>query len=421
MTNQQIKIKEGYKQTEVGAIPEDWEVRELVEVVEKFVNGGTPSTKNVNYWTGDIPWITGADLLNQKVAEVRRYITKEAVKSSSTNVISKGNLLLVSRTGVGKLAIAPCDIAISQDFTGIYPKNESLLAEYLFRFFDFNQYLLKSQNQGTSIQGITRETLSALSIPLPPTKAEQTAIATALSDADALIQSMEKLIAKKRHIEQGAMQELLKPKDGWVVKKLGEIFTFNGGYTASREQLSVDGYCYLHYGDIHGATKTFINVKSDYAKIPKLQIPLKKVSPKSLLNEGDIVFVDASEDDEGTSRHIVVKNPDGVPYISGLHTIVAKSKDDSVNNDYKRYCFQSAYIKSQFKFYAVGTKVSGISKTNILKIEISLPKLDEQTRIATILSDMDAEISALGSKLSKYKQVKQGMMQNLLTGKIRLV
>ena len=217
------------------------------------------------------------------------------------------------------------------------------------------------------------------------------------------------------------MQELLKPKEGWVVKKLGEIFTFHGGYTASREQLSDDGYCYLHYGDIHGATKTFINVKSDYAKIPKLQIPLKKVSPKSLLNEGDIVFVDASEDDEGTSRHIVVQNPDGVPYISGLHTIVAKSKDDSVNNDYKRYCFQIAYIKSQFKFYAVGTKVSGISKTNILKIKISLPTLDEQTRIAAILSDMDAEISTLETKLAKYKQVKQGMMQNLLTGKIRLV
>jgi type I restriction enzyme S subunit len=140
-----------------------------------------------------------------------------------------------------------------------------------------------------------------------------------------------------------------------------------------------------------------------------------------LLNEGDIVFVDASEDDEGTSRHIVVKNPDRVPYISGLHTIVAKSKDDSVNNDYKRYCFQSAYIKSQFKFYAVGTKVSGISKTNILKIEISLPTLDEQTSIAIILSDMDAEISVLETKLSKYKQIKQGMMQNLLTGKIRLV
>ena len=120
-------------------------------------------------------------------------------------------------------------------------------------------------------------------------------------------------------------------------------------------------------------------------------------------------------------RHIVVKNLNRIPYISGLHTIVAKSKDNSVNDDYKRYCFQSAYIKSQFKFYAVGTKVSGISKTNIAKIEISLTALDEQTRIATILSDMDAEISALETKLAKYKQIKQGMMQELLTGKTRLI
>ncbi|MBI5307009.1 MAG: restriction endonuclease subunit S, partial [Planctomycetes bacterium] len=231
----------------------------------------------------------------------------------------------------------------------------------------------------------------------------------------------EKLIAKKRNIKQGAMQELLKPKEGWVMKKLGEIFTFSGGYSASREQLSNDGFCYLHYGDIHGAKKTFINVKNEYTEIPKLKISLKNVLPKSLLNDGDIVFVDASEDDEGTSRHIVVKNPDGVPYISGLHTIVAKSKADSVDNDYKRYCFQSAYIKGQFKFYAVGTKVSGISKTNIAKIEITLPSHDEQVRIAAIFSDMDAEISALETRLAKYKQIKQGMMQELLTGRTRLI
>lgn len=143
-----MEVKKGYKQTEVGIIPSDWEVRKLGEIVEKLMNGGTPSTKIENYWTGDIPWITGADILNQKVAEVRRYITKEAVKSSSTNVIGKGNLLLVSRTGVGKLAIAPFDIAISQDFTGVYVKEDSLIAEYLYRYFDFNQAALQSQNQG---------------------------------------------------------------------------------------------------------------------------------------------------------------------------------------------------------------------------------------------------------------------------------
>ena len=139
---------------------------------------------------------------------IRRYITNDAVKNSSTNVIEKGHLLLVSRTGVGKLAIAPFDVAISQDFTGIYVKNEELLAEYLYRYFDFNQSTLQSQNQGTSIQGITRDTLSAIPIPLPPLP-EQQAIAQILTDMDAEIKALEQKQAKYKAIKQGMMQELL--------------------------------------------------------------------------------------------------------------------------------------------------------------------------------------------------------------------
>ena len=221
-----MEIQEGYKQTEVGVIPSDWEVKKLADLVDKFVNGGTPSTQIPEYWNGNIPWITGADILNQKVAVIRRYISKEAVKNSSTNIIEKENILIVSRTGVGKLAIAPFAIAISQDFTGVYVKSSELDTVYLFRYFDFVQKELKTQNQGTSIQGITRETLSSIKIPFPPNKAEQTAIATVLNDADALITQLEKLIAKKRAIKQGAMQELLKPKDGWELKKLGDFIDY---------------------------------------------------------------------------------------------------------------------------------------------------------------------------------------------------
>jgi type I restriction enzyme, S subunit len=409
-----MEVKKGYKQTEVGVIPGDWEVTPLGQISD-VIMGQSPLGNTYNK-AGE-----GIALINGPTEFTDIYPVKVQWTTHPTKICKKKDLLICVRgSSTGRMNVSDDEYCIGRGVAAIRAKSLSNTV-YLTNQIHLGIERLLSLSAGSTFPNVDGKSIRSILIPLPPTKAEQTAIATALSDADALIQSLEKLIAKKRQIKQGAMQKLLKPKKDWMVKRLGEIFTFHGGYTASREQLSVDGYCYLHYGDIHGATKTFINVKSDYAKIPKLQIPLKKVSPKSLLNEGDIVFVDASEDDEGTSRHIVVKNPDGVPYISGLHTIVAKSKDDSVNNDYKRYCFQGAYIKSQFKFYAVGTKVSGISKTNILKIKISLPKLDEQTRIATILADMDAEISALESKLAKYKHVKQGMMQNLLAGKIRLV
>jgi len=229
-----------------------------------------------------------------------------------------------------------------------------------------------------------------------------------LSDVDALIGALDKIITKKRDLKQSAMQQLLTGKkrlagfhDKWSVKRFGELFTFSGGYSASRDQLSTEGHCYLHYGDIHKSTKTYIDVRAEYQDIPKLDIPLKYISSSSMLDDGDIVFVDASEDDAGTSKHVVIVNKDKKPFISGLHTIVAKSKTDELANEYRRYCFQTAAIRQQFLYYAVGTKVSGISKTNIAKLILPVPSVPEQTAIAEVLSDMDAELAALEQRRAK--------------------
>ena len=206
----------------------------------------------------------------------------------------------------------------------------------------------------------------------------------------------------------------------WEVKTLGDLFNFSGGYSASRSQLSTEGHCYLHYGDIHGATKTCVDARADYQDIPKLNIPLKRVSPGSLLKDGDVVFVDASEDDEGTSKHVVVVNKDSVPFISGLHTIVAKSKTNELVHEYRRYCFQTAAVRQQFRFYAVGKKVSGISKTNIPKLTLPVPSVPEQRAIATALSDVDALLGGLDRLIAKKRDLKQATMQQLLTGQTRL-
>jgi type I restriction enzyme S subunit len=290
------------------------------------------------------------------------------------------------------------------------------------------QNYFEQMQAGGGQKNVNAGSLRHLVVALPPTKVEQEAIAKALSDADVLIESLERLLAKKRRLKQGAMQELLSgerrlPGFGgkWQTKTLGELFHFSGGLSASRDQLSTEGHCYLHYGDIHLSSKSFIDVRADFQIIPKLRIPLKKVSVASLLADGDVVFVDASEDDEGASKHVVIVNPDNTTFISGLHTIVAKSRTAELDHLYRRYCFQPRAVKEQFRFFAVGTKVSGISKTNIAKVTIPLPSVAEQRAIAAVLSDMDAEISAVGEKLAKARQVKQGMMRALLTGSIRLV
>jgi type I restriction enzyme S subunit len=302
-----------------------------------------------------------------------------------------------------------------------------LFLQYFLQSYGGQKQIIASLNQGAQAN-LFQNHIQALRVPIPAGATEQDDVAEALSDADALIESLEQLLVKKRHLKQGAIQELLTGKmrlpgftEKWVLKSLGELFTFSGGFTASRDQLSSEGHCYLHYGDIHASKKMFIDVHSEFQDIPKLDVPLKKVSPASLLNDGDIVFVDASEDDDGTSRHIVVINPGGVPFISGLHTIVAKSKANDLEHNYRGYCFQTPAVKNQFKFFAVGTKVSGISKSNIAKITMPIPSVPEQTAIAAVLSDMDAEIANLETKLTKARQLKTGMMQELLTGRIRLI
>src|SRR5690606_17668234 len=113
------------------------------------------------------------------------------------------------------------------------------------------------------------------------------------------------------------------------------------------------------------------------------------------LNDGDVVFVDASEDDEGASKHIVIRNKSNVPFISGLHTIVGKPAANALTHGFRQYCFQSRVIKNQFLLYAVGTKVKGVSKTNIAKLLLPVPPLHEQDAIAEALSDVDALLLAL--------------------------
>ena len=327
-----------------------------------------------------------------------------------------------------KAVLADFDGLCSADMYPLKPTAE-LSAGFMLAVllgYRFTKYA-ESVSVRSGIPKINRAEMAEFVVVLPPLT-EQCAIAAALRDVDAMLDGLARLTAKKRAIKQAAIQQLLTGQtrlsgfhDEWEVKTLGDLFNFSGGYSASRSQLSTEGHCYLHYGDIHGTTNTCVDVRANYQDIPKLNIPLKRVSPGSLLKDGDVVFVDASEDDEGTSKHVVVVNKDNMPFISGLHTIVAKSKTNELVHEYRRYCFQTAAVHQQFRFYAVGKKVAGISKTNIRKLTLPVPPVSEQTAIAEILSDMDAELAALGTQRDKIRNLKQAMMRELLTGKTRLV
>ena len=421
-------VRAGYKQTEVGVIPEDWTFTSLGEIA--IIKDGTHQTPK--YVASGVPFfsvehITSGDFGNTK------FITQQEHKFlTKTFKMEKGDILMtrIGSVGVCKLIDWEVDASFYVSLALLKIK-EGFSPEYIAHYsrsLAFQRDVEQNSLHFAIPRKINLGPISNIKISLP-THPEQQAISSALNDVDALLSKLDALIAKKRDLKQAAMQQLLTAQTRlpgfsgeWETKRLDELFTFSGGHTASRDQLSNHGVCYLHYGDIHLSKKPFIDVDAEFLEIPKLLVGLSDVSTASLLKNGDVVFVDASEDDDGTSKHVVVVSRDVQPYISGLHTIVAKSKGNQLDNLFKRYCFQTRNIKEQFRFFAVGTKVSGISKTSFAKVELYFPaSLGEQAAIATVLSDMDAELTALEARRDKARALKQGMMQELLTGKIRLV
>lgn len=428
-----MEVKQGYKETEVGVIPKDWDVfavRQMGEVL-------TGKALAVHAQGKQRPYLRTKNVFDGRI-DIDDVLTMPMTDEQFAHFqVRRGDVLL--NEGQSLELVGRCSLYLDEYAEPCAMQNQllrfrarkgvsAIFASYLFRHCQQTGVFARIALQTTSIAHLGGTRFEQLRLAWPKTEVEQCAIAKALSDVDAVLGGLEWLIEKKRDLKQAAMQQLLTGQtrlagfDGeWKVKTLADLFSFSGGYSASRDQLSKEGHCYLHYGDIHGATRTLVDVRADYQDIPKLDISLKRVPSKSLLEDGDVVFVDASEDDEGASRHIVVMNKEKKPFISGLHTIVAKSKTDELAHEYRRYCFQTAAIREQFLFYAVGMKVSGISKTNIAKLTLPVPSVAEQIAIASVLTDMDTELAALEQWRDKTRALKQAMLQELLTGKTRLV
>lgn len=421
--------------SELGALPEDWDVIELA--TRATIQSGI--AKNANAALRDaivVPYLRVAnvqdgylDLREVALIEIERSdLNRYAVLPGDVLMNEGGDLDKLGRGAIWRGQINQC---VHQNHVFVVRCKTGLVPEYLNAWTASAQarrYFLLAGRQTTNLASINKTSLGELTVAVPPTETEQREIAAAISEADALIDSLEQLLTKKRQIKQGAMQELLTGKrrlpgfhDAWAPRSMADLFEFSGGYSASRDQLGDVGACYLHYGDIHLSSKSYIDLDREHHQMPRLEVDLREVSSTALLKNGDVVFVDASEDDQGVSKHVVIHCKVARALISGLHTIVARPKSDELVDLYKRYCFQAPTVQAQFRFYAVGTKVSGVSKGNIGKIVLSVPSPAEQAEIAACLSEIDAETCALEDRLTKARALKQAIAQALLTGRIRLV
>lgn len=416
-----VDVSNSFKMTEKCLLPEGWDVVTLKDVCAKAINGGTPSTEIEKYWEGDIPWITGADILNQKVSKIRRYITEEAVRNSSTNVIPKGDLLVVTRTGVGKLAIAPFDLAVSQDFTGIIP-NEKIKTEFLFWLLNNSANYFLDLTQGTSINGITRKDL--MRFVFPPPLPEQHHIAAILSTIDSAIEQTEAIIAKQQRIKTGLMQDLLTRgidehgnirseethefKDsplgriplGWDVESLGRIADFNSGYAFKNEELADYGWKVIRISNLHKSNFPYWHYGGH-------------IKNSWIVNQGDILFSWA-----GVASSIDCIRYEGEKALLNQHIYNLKFNNKLAKS--LAYYYLTFYLPTLRREIEGGAGQLHLTKEKIQSILIPKPPSIETKNISAILESLYMVIKQEQKKCNKLNKIKSALMQDLLTGKKRV-
>ena len=416
--------------------PHNWAILPLREITEQFLNGGTPSTSVPEYWNGAIPWITGADAEQRIATAARKYITERGVRESSTNIVPKGNILLVTRTGVGKVSIAGVDIAISQDLTGVIPKQELVDVAYLYRQLKYLGPELQRLSQGTIILGIQREEVEALQIPLPPLS-EQRRIAEILDAADEAVRQAERLIAKLRAAKAGLLHDLLTrgldehghlrdpqahpeqfrdsplgriPRE-WKISMVDAEFQLATGFTLGpHRRPKKNKRRYLRVANV-------LREKILLDDITELEASDEEMANR-VLHENDLLIVEghANPDEIGRCAR-VPKEAVGLTFQNHLFRLRSRDLDPRFTLAW----LNSEWVRARWRcLCGTSSGLNTINRTMLRAVPVPVPEKPEQQCIAAILDTHDVRIRAEEMELAKLRQVKRGLMDDLLTGQVRV-
>lgn len=415
-----MEIKAGYKQTEVGVIPEDWEVKPLGRLISSVEYGSSAKSEI----QGQMPVLRMGNLQNGKIDWQDLVFTNNEFEINKYQLHS-GDVLF-NRTNtidlVGKTSIYNGERpAIFAGYLIRIKVDKSLLNAQFLNYILNTEFSRKYSGKVLSVAvgqaNINAQKLKTYPIPLPPTKAEQDAIAEALSDADALIEALEQLLAKKRQVKQGAMQELLTGKrrlpkfsGEWQWKTFGDVISkcFSGA-TPSRNRSD------YFKGNIRWITSTELNYNVITDTIEKITPEAVKSANLKMLPKNTFLMAITGLEAEGTRGRCGIVGEEA----TSNQSCMALFPTNELLVEYLFHYYVYAGDKLAME-YCQGTKQQSYTAQTVKLLPIYLPPVPEQTAIVEILSDMDAEIAALEGKLSKAREVKAGMMFVLLTGKIRL-
>ena len=417
-----MELRARYKQTEVGVIPYDWAARELRELFT--LRNGFAFSSTYFGDRGPIVLTPGNFKLEGGLYFNDRNTKRYSGQYAPSLQFAKGDLLIVmtdltpSCDLLGKPAFVHLlePVLHNQRIGKIVLLDSGTSREFLYWHFLSSAHAkrMKETATGSTVRHTSTGTIYKSLVAFPPTKAEQEAIASALSDADALIEALEQLIAKKRHIKQGAMQELLTGKKRlpgfsgeWGVRRLEELFNLSAGRPKSGVLNPTGRFVVMDMGSVSTDGKTIASKRTDLEQ--------------DLLSRGDLVM---PKDDIGGGQiigKVAIIDFDNA-YVLGDHVYRLRKRHSRMDERFFYYLINSNNVNYALKKKVAGSAQLGLGRASVLEQSLIFPdQLTEQTAIATVLADMDDEIVALEMKLSKTRQIKQGMMHNLLTGRIRLI
>lgn len=404
--------------------PIGWLNGELVRFCE-VVGGGTPDRAIHEYWGGQIPWVSPTEITSlgaKYISNTRDSLTQLGLEKSSAKLHPVGTLLMTSRASIGYVAINTVPMATNQGFQSLRCKDGTLV-DYMYQYITWVRAELERLAAGSTFSEISSANVKRLRVTLPPLP-EQQKIAAILSSVDNVIEKTRAQIDKLKDLKTGMMQELLTKgightefKDSPVgsVPSQWEVVQFRNIFSDYKYGPRFSSHDYCSKGNVKTIRGTDLTSEGEifYSQVPTANLD-PKVVESHRLSDGDLVMVTTAEC--GASA---VFREQAEPYIASAYAIKL-SPTERVIPEFIKYFMQTSIAMDQIESFIRKGTVANLPGSDVMNIRLALPSLLEQKRIASILSCLDFKITSFVHKEEKLIATKKALMQDLLTGKVRV-
>jgi len=412
-----MELRPGYKLSEVGVIPEDWTTRALGDVGESLIGLTYKPEDTADHGT----LVLRASNIKEGALRFDDNVYVKKTNIPERIMVRPGDVLICVRNGsrdlIGKTALLD-ERTVGMTFGAFMAVFRSPAGRYVNYLFQSD--ILRRQiheHLGATINQITNKSLNSFLIPLPPTEAEQRAIAAALGDVDAVLAGLDRMIAKKRDLKQAAVRQLLAGRTRlpdfngeWEVKRLGELGIFLKGKGVKKDDARTGNLPCIRYGELY-------THHNDYIRSFHSWISPAVAGTATRVKQGDLLFAGSGETKDEIGK--CAAYADGFDAYAGGDIVILRLS--SAHPLFMGYYCNTPPVNAQKASKGQGDAVVHISAAALSSVLVRLPSYPEQAAIAAVLSDMDAELSTLEARREKTRALKQGMMQELLAGRTRLV